>query len=442
MPKNRFLPQVMGDRPEYKHSVYRQHSNATSLSEVNVTHSMSNKPHSYSVPDGEGIVSRRLRRYGLALARYSLPTAKYAKRWGYDEQIIKHTNAIVATTLYRVAYNDDPTDGTFGPEPLIAMLQEPTPPMPVIIQMLAMFQSRHFEAMRSALLSKHPEYEMLVNGVVNDLTRRTTSEWYQKHLTRINSPESYDRRQARKIYKGIADALNWAQEQVAETRRQDKRQRDAHRRHRKTNKVVRTFESGSDGWVPLRVAKPELDIPHSGLAGRRRMATDTGRKIRYPERLYTDPLRRAFVRKTRALGGVVVVDCSGSMGLTQDDLNAIMRSSAGCTVLCYSSSMYDDEEKANAWVVARNGRQVRALPQFPGGNGVDGPALVYAATQLRRNGMSPIVWISDGQVTGKGDRTRSELKEECKAIQNRFGIPRVPDVASAIKHLRKLQGRG
>jgi hypothetical protein len=371
-----------------------------------------------------------------------LPTAKYAKRWGYDEQIIKHTNAIVATTLYRVAYNDDPTDGTFGPEPLIAMLQEPTPPMPVIIQMLAMFQSRHFEATRSALLSKHPEYEMLVNGAVNDLTRRTTSEWYQKHLTLINSSESYDRRQARKIYKGIADVLNWAQEQAGETRRQHERQRNAHKRHRKTNKVVRTFEFGSDGWVPLRVAKPELDIPHSGLAGRRRMATDTGRKIRYPERLYTDPLRRAFVRKTRALGGVVVVDCSGSMGLTQDDLNAIMRSSAGCTVLCYSSSMYDDEEKANAWVVARNGRQVRALPQFPGGNGVDGPALVYAATQLRRNGMSPIVWISDGQVTGKGDRTRSELKEECKAIQNRFGIPRVPDVASAIKHLRKLQGRG
>lgn len=54
----------------------------------------------------------------------------------------------------------------------------------------------------------------------------------------------------------------------------------------------------------------------TGKLGRREIATNEGKYPKAFYRLVTDPYRRIFKRKTRSLGGVVVFDCSGSMGLT------------------------------------------------------------------------------------------------------------------------------
>ena len=89
-------------------------------------------------------------------------------------------------------------------------------------------------------------------------------------------------------------------------------------------------------WEPLVVAKPELSVNHTGKLWRRVIAADSGREPRYINRIVTDPERRIFSRKTRALGGVVVIDCSGSMRLSEDDLDRLLKASSGATVLCYS----------------------------------------------------------------------------------------------------------
>jgi hypothetical protein len=154
--------------------------------------------------------------------------------------------------------------------------------------------------------------------------------------------------------------------------------------------------------------------------------------------MITDPDKRIFSRKTRALGGVVVIDASGSMNWADSDLEKVMSASAGATILMYSDG--DGEGQPNAWIVARQGRRVRHLPEAPGGNGVDGPALLYASQYLRTRRSLPIIWVSDGGVTGRGDVSSSQLYREVERICKRHNIVRVETVNSAVAMLKRLQG--
>jgi hypothetical protein len=155
--------------------------------------------------------------------------------------------------------------------------------------------------------------------------------------------------------------------------------------------------------------------------------------------MITDPERRIFTRKTRSLGAVVVIDCSGSMSLSDRDLAEMMKASAGATVLCYSTGNEATAEQPNAWVVARKGRQVRRLPDFPGGNGCDAPALAYGV-HLRSSSSQPVIWISDGKVTGLGDVSTPELRKQCNRLIQRHGIIHVRNVRQAINKMKQLQG--
>jgi len=89
--------------------------------------------------------------------------------------------------------------------------------------------------------------------------------------------------------------------------------------------------------------------------------------------------------------------------------------------------------------VARNGRQARHLPDFPGGNGVDLPALKYAYYNLRLNSHSPVIWVSDGQVTGEGDHSTFELRTATRKFIRSKGIVQVETPDEAVKLLHKLQ---
>lgn len=434
--RNGFLPQGLGERPDLKqNSRYRQIGSASSFEQVSVTHSHTvRRDHAYSVPDGEGVISRRLRRFGLALSRYSLPMEKYAKRWKVSEMIVGHTNRMVASYIHQKAYGDDPTEGTFSPEPLMALLKETNPPMSALTQAMALWGSIHYRKVMDDLLTRHPELGDAIKYAEHQF------DWIfmrqGERLHNINSDSTYLRKQALRAYRDVANVLAFFQDQAksAEVQRNGKRSQS------RPQEVKREMVDGAgDGWEDLMVAKPELPIPHSGRAGRRIIPTQIGRFARYFQRIVTDPEQRVFSRKTHALGGTVVIDCSGSMSLSDSDLRRLMRASSGCTVLCYSHGW---GEGANAWVVARNGRQIRHLPHFPGGNGVDGPALVYAHKHLRRTAKHPMIWVSDEQVTGRGDIARRELRRQTDGIKKRYNIKVVRRVRDAERLLAKLQGKG
>lgn len=190
-------------------------------------------------------------------------------------------------------------------------------------------------------------------------------------------------------------------------------------------------------WETLKVSKPMLTKSVMGAIGRKRVASPTGRNPRRMSRLLTDPERRIFDRTVRGAGGVVLVDTSGSMSLSREQVESVVLSAPSALVAQYSGGSYS---RPNLYVVADKGRMVTELPRPNGGNGMDLPALEWAVKQ-RQNKNAPVIWVSDGQVTGKGDCWSYDLAMECIKLCKKEGVFVVPDADDAIALLKQLQRR-
>jgi hypothetical protein len=68
-----------------------------------------------------------------------------------------------------------------------------------------------------------------------------------------------------------------------------------------------------------------------------------------------------------------------------------------------------------------------------GANVVDFPALQWLAKQSK-----PRFWVSDGQVTGIGDRSSGINRLQCEILERQKSIQRVENVDAAVKALNKL----
>ncbi len=173
---------------------------------------------------------------------------------------------------------------------------------------------------------------------------------------------------------------------------------------------------------------------------RRSRPSVTGVDLRYPSRLATDPLRRAFARPARAVGGVVLVDQSGSMAVDTAELAGLVRRAPGALVLGYSHRPGDHGVTPNAWVLAAGGRVAAEIPPGNVGNGVDGPALRLALAERRRG--EPVVWVTDGQVTDSNDHPDESLALECARLVERHGVILARSLADAAGALRGRARQG
>ena len=173
-----------------------------------------------------------------------------------------------------------------------------------------------------------------------------------------------------------------------------------------------------------------------GRLGRKRMATNIGKNPRRIHRMLVDPEARVFDKRARGRGGVVLIDQSGSMSLSTDDIWRIIESAPGCVIIGYSHSP-GSKTIANAWVLADRGQVVESVRRGNGGNGVDGPALRFALSKRRNN--EPFVWVCDGDVTdGARDDYYDNLNNECARIVKANGIHMVPDVDGAVSALQRV----
>ena len=193
-----------------------------------------------------------------------------------------------------------------------------------------------------------------------------------------------------------------------------------------------------EAWETLSFGLTSLTETTSAFLGRRKRPAMTGKYPTRPDRLLTDPERRIFRETVRAKGGIVVFDCSGSMNVSHDVVAHAVKQFAGATVVVYSHSR---ASLANAWVVARNGRMV-SREEFDNlplnqGNGVDGPVLRWAVRQRKHKEF--IMWVSDGQVTGKGDNQTEPMKVECAHLSIRHNIIGVNDCNEALQLLSDLK---
>jgi len=171
-----------------------------------------------------------------------------------------------------------------------------------------------------------------------------------------------------------------------------------------------------------------LTVEVNGYMRRKRRGMTSGRRVTYPSRMLTDPNRRVFGTKVKVKGGIVVVDISGSMSLSQEDIEAIVEAAPAAVIIAYS---YCGSGVPNAWILANRGWRVRDVGSIGGrGNGVDGPALTWAIRHKKHN--EDIVWVSDGQVTTERDGQNDEIVTQCAKLIKKHRIIMIPSVREAV----------
>ena len=458
-----FLGDALSPRPRQKtHKYKRTNGMASTIDAVRVDVSENLTGGTYSSTALPGSEFERMRRYGLVLAKWSHPDInKSAKRWGVEPEHAEMANRVVSTQMFRHIYDEDPSDGTLNIQPYISAFASGEPNASLVAATLSLHGTKALAKVLKELKTIDPEMCEILQAAVNDIDEQL--KYRLSWADGLHHRSASQRRYARYLYEGIARQSKWTADRattLVEERKERKRKGSKAQPGSPTSgsskpgevvpetkkvKMGKTIipidEYNSSGWMRPFLCKHELVLPHTGKAGRRMIPWMEGK---YPTRFFrlvTDPYKRIFQRKTRALGGVVVFDCSGSMDLSDDDIKRVMAASSGCSIVCYSAGPNEsyDAENGNIHLVARHGRQMRGLPDFYGNNGVDLPALKWAYYNLRLNSKSPVIWVSDGQVTGTGDRSTSALVSETKRFVARKRIHQADTPSDAVALLAQLQ---
>ena len=200
-------------------------------------------------------------------------------------------------------------------------------------------------------------------------------------------------------------------------------------------KMLGSFGTGSRATKKVSWGKMKVEIPPrprrvDGFLGKGRIASEEGVIPRYGHRLLVDG--RVFCKTRRQRGGSVLIDGSGSMNITSEDLKRILAHSPGAVVACYSGNTHDGVLR----VLAQDGRQVEEKwigAPAGGANVIDKPALDWLSKQAK-----PRIWVCDGQVTGVGDRMSAINTLECEAVCRHRTIVRRDTVGLAVETLRTL----
>jgi len=181
-----------------------------------------------------------------------------------------------------------------------------------------------------------------------------------------------------------------------------------------------------DDWGKLTVEEAPLTERLKANPERKVRATDMGAIPRYMHRITID--QRVFGRRRKRVifQGTVLIDHSGSMSLSTDEVEEILTRWPAVTIATYSGMGGSGKLR----VIARNGKRAenRWLGRPSGGeNVVDGPALDWLAKQK-----GPRVWISDGHVTGVHEKITPGLRLDAARKVSRGRITRIEDVQSLL----------
>jgi hypothetical protein len=166
-------------------------------------------------------------------------------------------------------------------------------------------------------------------------------------------------------------------------------------------------------------------------------STDAGIAVSDVSRVLTD--QKVFRENRPGIKGTVLIDASGSMGLSHEEIFQICAEIPGAVIGVYAGN--SSASAGKLIIAANNGRilerkQLAAERANLGSNVVDGPALEWLANMPR-----PRVWISDGAVTGVGEATGEQLHEDVDRIMLRGHIVRIHALKEAPGAIRYLRAR-
>ena len=133
----------------------------------------------------------------------------------------------------------------------------------------------------------------------------------------------------------------------------------------------------------IRTQELAVNLQGRIKGGREYRPMDFGVTPKYMNRWCVD--KKVFQQKQRVYGGTILIDASGSMSFSGDDILEIMQMLPAVKIAMYNSTYEDDKntgmygQTGSLRVIGDNGKRVTTeyLDRYSGGgNLVDGPALI------------------------------------------------------------------
>jgi hypothetical protein len=160
--------------------------------------------------------------------------------------------------------------------------------------------------------------------------------------------------------------------------------------------------NGVHGKAIIKKFTPTNTI-HKAVREIAKRNSDRGVVPKNMHRMTTD--KKVFTSKKSVLGGSLMIDFSGSMGLSEQDAREIIDYLPAANIAGYVGYGYAiDDYDGMIQIIAKDGRidtnAIRNMNEF-GQNSVDLEALKWLAEQPE-----PRIWVSDQQVVGVNDETR------------------------------------
>lgn len=291
---------------------------------------------------------------------------------------------------------------------------------------------------------KSPEVNEFVKGLRKTVSYHTSDwdkDWYKSHLSRtdlcdmqVEYYEDDDEYETVDVPSGYFKSVRLAENVARYLNMATRRGTLPGQPGGDPNKDVPEAGNMPVDFADLSVEQLPMPERVAGRMGRRRTATNVGINPRRAHRYYSDPERRIFDRRVKGVGGVVLIDQSGSMDLSTDEIWEVIKASPGCTIIGYSHGRGSDY---NCWILAENGKVVSEVRDGNGGNGVDGPALLFALKKRKKG--EPLVWVCDGFVTDRHDNHTPELAEWCAKVVANHNVHMVHSVGAAVESLKLVR---
>jgi len=198
--------------------------------------------------------------------------------------------------------------------------------------------------------------------------------------------------------------------------------------------------SGMHGVAKIHKFTPTNTI-HKAVREIAKRNSDRGVVPKHMHRMTTD--KKVFANKTTVAGGSMMIDCSGSMSLYEEDIREIIDYLPASNIagyVGYNSKIdgYDGMIK----IIAKDGRidthAIRDLEEY-GANSVDLDGLKWLAQQPE-----PRIWVSDQQVVGVNEsgtaiNLSKEKRDEIARFMRRHNIIPIR-VVEQVKKLSKQLG--
>ena len=214
-------------------------------------------------------------------------------------------------------------------------------------------------------------------------------------------------------------------------------------------KPIKATRSGREYyWGDMAIINEPLtqNLKHR-LRGATHKPNEYGVIPHYTDRYFSD--KRLFRVKKNIKGGTVLIDASGSMSLTEDEIFKILEELPASTVAMYSGTSGYGGMKARGGgdgelcIIAKNQRMVSTLPESLLENVIDYPALLWLSRMPK-----PRIWVSDEEVTMLTKSSRgslseanaiSEGKEQCMRVKKQAGIITLSDIEAVVDFAKSMK---